>query len=261
MTIKKFLDPQDWLAHDSGPRYVRLRRRIEQGIQAGLLRAGASLPTERDIAALTGLSRVTVRHAIKDLVDDGVIVQRQGSGSVVSDQPAAASRSHGMLMSFGEDLALRGMRADSEMIEARIAPASPREIVALALSPGDSVSRIHRLRLADDRPVAIERAALPVDILPRPAAVGRSLYKALAASGNRPQTALQRISAVNLGADDACLLGLESGAAALRIERTAFLRSRRAIEFTRTVYRADAYYFLAELQLADLDRPECDAAS
>lgn len=267
MTIKDFLDPQDWLVHDSGPRYVRLRRRIEQGIQTGLLRAGASLPAERDIAALTGLSRVTVRHAIKDLVDDGMIVQRQGSGSVVSDQPVMASLSQGTLTSFSQDLALRGLRADSTLIEAGIAPASPAEIVALALSPGDNVSRVHRLRLADERPVAIERAALPVDILPRPDAVGASLYEALAANGNRPQNALQRISAINLDAGDADLLGVPPGSAALRIERTAFLSSRRAIEFTCTIYRADSYYFVAELQLAgaggddDITPAICPAAA
>jgi len=111
------------------------------------------------------------------------------------------------------------------------------------------VSRIARLRLADDRPMAIEKAALPVDILPNPIAVETSLYDVLDRDGNRPVRAIQKISAINLSADDAALLGVEEGAAGLRIERVSYLPSGRVVEFTKSIYRGDAYDFIAELRL------------
>ena len=81
--------------------------------------------------------------------------------------------------------------------------ASPEEVVVLALSAGESVSRIARLREAGGSPMAIERASLPPDILPNPTLVTTSLYEVLEESGNRPVRALQKISAMNLEEEDA----------------------------------------------------------
>ena len=128
---------------------------------------------------------------------------------------------------------------------------SPQEVVALALSPGDSVSRIARLRMAGNSPMAIERASLPVDLLPNPMLVTKSLYRVLEKDGNRPVRALQKISAVNLEEEDARLLGVPAGAAGLKIERTSYLSGGRVAEFTRSIYRGDAYDFVAELRLAE----------
>ena len=80
MTLNEFLKPEGWFGREAGPRYVQLRRRLEEGIENGLLPPNSSLPPEREIAELTDLSRVTVRKAIHELVQNGIIVQRQGSG-------------------------------------------------------------------------------------------------------------------------------------------------------------------------------------
>lgn len=251
MTIEKFLRPSEWLEEATGPRYVRLRTRIEAAISTGLLSQRAPLPAEREIASLSGLSRVTVRRAMQDLVDRGIVVQRQGSGSFVSDAPPKVEQSLSRLTSFTEDMDRRGLTSSSEWLGRGIYMPSPEEVMVLALSSGESVARVERLRRANDRPMAIERASLPVDILPNPLLVETSLYKVLEAGGNRPVRALQRISAINLGAEDAELLGVEPGAAGLRIMRTSYLPNRRVVEFTRSIYRGDAYDFVAELRLAD----------
>ena len=73
MTAAEFLRPDDWLGQSSGPRYVQLRRRLEQGIANGILAPNSSLPPEREIAEITDLSRVTVRKAIQELVREGAI--------------------------------------------------------------------------------------------------------------------------------------------------------------------------------------------
>jgi GntR family transcriptional regulator len=103
--------------------------------------------------------------------------------------------------------------------------------------------------MADGRPLAIERASLPVDILPNPMDVTSSLYEVLERDGNRPVRAIQKISAINLGSTDAKLLDVSDGAAGLRIERMSYLESGRVAEFTKSIYRGDTYDFVAELRL------------
>jgi GntR family transcriptional regulator len=250
MKAAKFLEPQDWLPYSTGPRYKRLQRRIEEGIESELLQPNTPLPPEREIASLTGLSRVTVRKAMQALVEKGAIVQLQGSGSYVADSPQRVEQSLSRLTSFTEDMARRGMSTTSKWLERGIFLPTPEEVAVLALATGDSVSRIARLRLAGGRPMAIERASLPPDLLPNPTLVSRSLYELLGQDGNRPVRAVQKISAVNLNDADAELLGVAAGAAGLKIERTSYLPSGRVAEFTRSIYRGDAYDFVAELRLA-----------
>lgn len=125
--------------------------------------------------------------------------------------------------------------------------------MVLGLSSNELVARVARLRIADGTPLAIERAALSARVLPDPGIVATSLYATLQTSGNRPVRAVQRISAANLGQDDARLLEVASGVAGLHIERISYLASGKVIEFTRSVYRGDAYDFVAELRLAEPD--------
>lgn len=249
MTISEFLHPEHWLRKDAGPRYAQLRRRLEAAIAQGVLVANTSLPPEREIAELTGLSRVTVRKAMQALVDKGVVFQRQGSGSFVREAAPRVEQSLINLTSFSEDMAQRGLQTRSTWLERGIARASERECEALGLDPGASVSRIYRLRCADGRPLALERAALPLTILPNPLDVHDSLYDVLARDGHRPTRAIQRLTALNLGPEEAQHLEVPTGAAALSIERHSFLESGEPVEFTQSIYRGDAYDFVAELRL------------
>lgn len=260
MTATQYLGAGDWLNSGAGPLYVRLRQRLQQGIASGILNPENALPAEREIAALTGVSRVTVRRAMQELVDTGVIVQRQGSGSFVAERQPRFEQSLSRLTSFSEDMQRRGLNSRSQWLERGIFVPSPGEVMTLGLSSGDYVARIARLRLADDRPMAIERAALPLDILPNPLVVEASLYDVLDKTGHRPMRALQRISATNLDNETAALLGTHAGAAGLSIERTSYLASGRVAEFTRSIYRGDAYDFVAELRLAPRKESQKDPA-
>ena len=250
MNVPDFLDPRGWLQPDGGPRYVQLRQRLTEGVDRGILKAGTSLPPEREIASITEMSRVTVRKAIQALVEEGVIVQRQGSGSFVASNTPQIEQSLSRLTSFSEDMSRRGMSSTSRWLERGIFMPSPDEVIALALPADASVSRIARLRLADDKPMAIERAALSTDMLPNPLLVETSLYEVLAQSGLRPVRALQKISAINLEEPNAGLLQVSPGDAGLRIERISYLADGRVVEFTQSIYRGDAYNFVAELRLA-----------
>jgi GntR family transcriptional regulator len=250
MSVAEFLAPEKWLQSDAGPRYLQLRRRLDEGVRQGILKAGSSLPPEREIAAITDLSRVTVRKAIRSLAEDGIIVQRQGSGSFVAADTPRIEQSLSRLTSFTEDMSRRGMTTSSRWLERGVFMPSPEEVLALDLHQAESVARVARLRIAADRPMAIERASLPLDILPNPLIVEISLYEVLENAGFRPVRALQKISAINLDRADADLLQVAQGDAGLRIERTSFLPDGRTVEFTQSIYRGDAYDFVAELRLA-----------
>jgi GntR family transcriptional regulator len=144
----------------------------------------------------------------------------------------------------------RGLDTTSTWLERGIFMPSPEEMLALGLRSGESVARISRIREAGGRPMALERAALPLDVLPNPLDVTTSLYAILDARGLRPVRAVQKISAINLPAKDADLLGVAEGTAGLSIERSSYLASGRMIEYTRSLYRGDAYDFVAELRLS-----------
>jgi GntR family transcriptional regulator len=250
MNVADFLSPARWLQPDAGPRYVQLRQRISDGVEQGVLKKGSSLPPEREIANLTELSRVTVRKAIHALVQDGLIVQKQGSGSLIAAETPQIEQSLSRLTSVTEDMSRRGMRSASRWLERGIFMPSPDEMLTLGLASDASVSRIARLRTADDQPMAIERASLPTTILPNPLIVETSLYAILEQAGVRPVRALQKISAINLASADADLLEIETGQAGLKIERISYLVDGRIAEFTQSIYRGDAYNFVAELRLA-----------
>jgi GntR family transcriptional regulator len=234
----------------SGPLYLQLQRRIVEAMQDGRLAPGNSLPAERDIAAMTGLSRVTVRKAVEGLVASGQLVQKRGSGTFVAARVERLEQALSLLTSFTEDMARRGKSVESVWLSRAVHSPSPEEVMALGLGAGDRVARLERVRRSDGVPLAIERASLSTRVLPHPELVDTSLYALLETMGNRPVRAVQRISAANLGARDADLLGVVPGAAGLKIERIGYLPSGRVVEFTRSLYRGDAYDFAVELKLA-----------
>ena len=235
----------------AGPLYLQLQRRIAEAVATGQLGPGDSLPPERDMAAMTGLSRVTVRKATAELVEKGLILQKQGSGSSVAPARPRVEQSLSRLTSFSEDMARRGLKSEVRWLERGLFLPSTDEALTLGLGANDQVARLSRLRLADGRPMALERAALPPDVLPNPLSVTGSLYEVLGQSGLRPVRAVQKISAINLAPEDSALLEVRPQAAGLRIERIAYLKEGRAIEFTRSLYRGDAYDFVAEMRLPD----------
>ncbi len=235
------------------PLYLQLQRLIQNQVRAGKLRAGEALPSERDLAHQFGISRVTVRKAIAGLVDKGILVQHWGSGTFIAptmhvDQ--ALSR----LSSFTDDMMIRGLTPGARLIERSCGPAAPKESMALGLSPGEKVSRLKRLRLAGDVPMAIEHATVPARFLPDPDLVRHSLYAALAERGCAPRRALQRLHAVLLDGEQATLLDVPPASAALYIERRSFLEDGTAVEFTASYYRGDAYDFVAELSIGSNER-------
>ena len=251
LDIRTALSPEHVRSKGEGPLYMRLRRVLDEMIANGRLDQGHALPTERDIAEMTGLSRVTVRKAVDDLVKSGQLMRRRGSGTFVASHIGRVEQSLSKLTSFTEDMARRGLITRSVWLNRGVYSPSPDETMALGLTIDDRVARFERLRIAADTPLAIERAAIASEYMPDPETVTSSLYEALGRRRARPYRATQRISARNVDDEDARLLDIAVGDAVLQIERVSYLASGRAIEFTRSIYRGDAYDFVAELRFQE----------
>ena len=157
-------------------------------------------------------------------------------------------RSLSRLTGFTEDLRERGLNPRVVFLERSEGEATPEEAMALLVAPGSGVIRLRRLRYGGDRALALERTVVPQSILSDPNLVEDSLYAALQARGSRPVRALQRIRAVAIDEEAAGLMGVEPRTPGLELERRAFLADGRAVEFTRSIYRGDAYDFVAELE-------------
>ena len=227
-----------------GPLYQKLQQALRDAIQNRVLAPDEALPPERDLATEFAVSRITVRKALDGLVSEGLLVRRQGAGTFVASR---VEKSFSKLSSFTEDMISRGRTPRSEWLKRAEGAVTPEESMVLGLSPGTPVYRFHRIRFADDLPMALEYSTVPGYSLPSAEAVGTSLYEALAAAGHRPSRALQRLRAVLFSAEQAALLGVQPGDPGLLIERRGFLKDGQAVEFTQSYYRGDAYDFVAEL--------------
>jgi GntR family transcriptional regulator len=231
------------------PLYLQLTRYLRDLITAGKLGHRDALPSERELAEMLDVSRVTVRKALRVLSDEGLLQQVQGAGTFVNHAPHVEQRLS-TLTSFSEDMASRGLVAGSAWLQRVVSVATPEEALALGLSPGAKVSRLNRIRTANGAPMALELSAIPIRFLPDPSAVAGSLYEALRRRGHTPHRALQRLAAVRLTAQQAEKLGVAEGAAALYIERRTMLEDGTPLEFVRSQYRGDAYDFIVELNLS-----------
>src|ERR1700748_1354315 len=145
--------------------YLRLRRAIRNVVEHRDIEPGQALPSERDLSRALNLSRVTVRKAIAGLVEEGLLTQRHGAGTFVAERIV---KPMSRLTSFTEDLRARGLNPRSEFSERIIGEVTPEESMALNLSPGVLVARLHRVRYAKEEPLAIERSVVPASILPHP---------------------------------------------------------------------------------------------
>ena len=227
------------------PLYLQLANKLSEGIHSGLWQPDEALPSERMLSDSLDISRVTARKAIDILCDRGMLTRKRGSGTYITpklEQPLSR------LTNFSEELRQRGFTPGSQWLSRETGIASAEEILALGLSPNTVVSRLKRLRTADNVVMAIESSTIPAQYLPDPKAISDTLYGYLDAHNLLPARALQHIRAVNATAEQARLASIKQGAAMLYITRVGYLDSGAAIELTHSYCRSDYYDFVAELR-------------
>ncbi len=207
------------------------------------------LPTERQLADMLNVSRLTVRRALGDLTTENLVYRVQGSGTFVRPSRIAKSIE---LTSFSEDMRSRGLVPGSSAIEVYEEPAGAQLAAVLELSPGTPVTSVRRVRTADGAPMCLEQIQVPTHVAPgltREDLAG-SLYELLAARyGIVIDRADQSIRATVLDADDADRLGVPAYSPAFEVRRIAIDNRGRPIERAVSLYRGDRYSYDLTVQV------------
>jgi GntR family transcriptional regulator len=226
------------------PLYLQFGHKLAAAIHAGFWKADDPLPSERTFCDVLGISRVTARKALDLLFEQGLILRRQGSGTYITpklEQPLTR------LTNLSEMLKQRGFRSSSKWLSREVALANTEELLKLNLSPNSRVSRLARLRYANDAVMAVEYTSLPFHYVSDPEVVGESLYDFMREEGISVVRAIQNMGAVNASEELAKLTGTEVGAAMLHLTRVGYMENGTAIELTHSWFRSDYYDFVVEL--------------
>jgi DNA-binding GntR family transcriptional regulator len=223
------------------PLYFQLARAIEGAITAGALPAGSRLDNELLLAQQYRLSRPTVRRAVQELVDKGLLVRKRGVGTQVIQPHVRRSVE---LTSLYEDLVRAGASPTTTVLSLERVPAPADVAGELDLPEGAEVVVVRRLRRSDGEPLALMTNYLPGRFTPTAEDLTeRGLYQYLRTEGVHLRVAHQRIGARPAHAEEARLLEEPPRAALLTMQRTAFDDVGAPIEFGRHVYRASRYHF------------------
>lgn len=228
------------------PLYFQVAKRIEDAIASGAIPAGARLENEVALGERLGLSRPTIRRALQELVDKGLLVRRRGIGTQVVHGPVNRNVE---LTSLFDDLASGGQRPTTRVLSQQIIPADEAVASDLGIAVGDPVTWLRRLRLADDVPIGLLENFVPVGVaeLADQDLETAGLYQLMRSQGIVMRVAKQRIGARASRDDEAELLEIEEGGAVLTMSRTAYDASGRAVEVGHHCYRPDRYSFQVTL--------------
>jgi GntR family transcriptional regulator len=227
------------------PMYYQLKTLIHHRITSGEYPVDYCLPSEREFCETYGISRITVRQAIMDLVKDGLLVREQGKGTFVA-KPKIEQRLSG-LTSFTEDMRSRNLRPGTRLIRFIVIKVFGQVAERLQLPGGEEVYELARLRLADDEPMALETAYIPVYRVPNLSAdmvAAGSLYALLRQQGILFSHAEQTLEASIARPLEADYLHIKKRDPVLLIERTTYMPDGSPIEFVKSVYRGDRYKFI-----------------
>lgn len=228
------------------PLYFQVSSRLENAIQQGVFPAGSRLENEVLIAERLGISRPTVRRAIQELVDKGLLVRRRGIGTqVVQGQVTRQVE----LTSLYDDLKNSHHTPGTTVLTHEVVSAPGSVAEGLGLEPGEDVWHLRRLRSTDGTPVAVMENYLPVEFADISAEQlsHRGLYQILRGRGISIKVAHQRIGARRATPDEAEMLLVDRGGPVLTAERTSFDQSGRTVEFSTHCYRPDMYSFVTTL--------------
>jgi GntR family transcriptional regulator len=231
------------------PAYLQLSQQLKAAIQAGSLTAGSAIPSERDLAEALGLSRMTVRRALEELVSARYVEQRRGSGTYVTgrrlEQPVDR------VLGFVDEARNLGFKPGSVLLSIRKQGAGTKVAGALGVSIDTPVLAISRLRTADDEPIALQTAHLiPLlselshELLKRTGSLYQTLNQQF---GVRPHHARQIISARLPSKYEQTMLAIGETMPVLALERITLNIEGHPFEYVESAYRSDRYQMILEL--------------
>lgn len=238
------------------PQYRQIEQALRERIAA--LPPGAKLPSDTDLCAEFGVSRMTARNAMERLAADGLIRREPGRGSFVNAPPP--HRRANRLMTFSQEMRRTGRVPRSRVLARVVRPATAAEAATLGIAPRHSVVYLRRLRLADDEPIALETTVLvgtTAEAVMAADLASGSLHEALGRGGFVLYRGTGTITAAVATAEDAHLLDIRDGDPLLVERRVIVDGHGRRIEATESRYVAGRYGLDVQfdVELPDDDTP------
>lgn len=232
------------------PLYYQLVELIRERIQAGELKAGAQLPSERELSEQAGISRMTARQAVTYLVREGVLVVKPGVGTFVAEPKLAHNALH--LLGFTEEIMQRGGAATSRVLEQAIVTPPLQVATGLNLASGETAIKIVRLRLSEEIPLLLETIFIPTTLCPGledEDLAAKSLYVLLEQQyGLHLSRTRQTLEVTTANDYESYLFNIELGAPMILLEGVTYLDRDRPVEYFKAIYRGDRFKFELESQ-------------
>lgn len=231
------------------PIYYQIKQEILERIEDGRLQPGDRIESEERLAKRYDISRMTARHAVTHLVNDGYLYRVHGKGTFVCKP--RVEKSVAVLTGFAEDMQRKGFRTRSSVLslDRNVPDEDVRE--SLNLKPGEEVYRLVRVRYANDIPMSYQKSFLPVTMFPgldEHDFEFASLYGVLAEQYDiEPVHATQRMEARTVQDPIASLLETDPGSAVFFVERISYGDGNRPMEVAFSWHRGDKYVFEMKL--------------
>jgi len=225
------------------PLYVQIREKIREKIKRNEITVGSFLPAETELADMFKVSRMTVRSAIDDLVAEGLVIRKQGTGTLIASKRAI--RDYSRLTGFHEDMKSRGMNPSSKVIMTEIVPAAEEYADKLMIQPGSNVFHILRLRYVEDNQIiALHRLYIPQALCPWVEGADlnkESLYELYSQNSLPVEWGRQIVEAHSAVEMEAKFLEIEPGTPILYSERISYSKNNIPLEHATAWCRADRY--------------------
>lgn len=242
-TVKQPLQFEPLNKSSFTPMYFQIQTQLLRMIRSGQLHSGDPLPSEEELSRVYGVSRMTARQALQSLKSQGFASRHKGRGTFVTQPKVEKDIAH--LAGFTAEMREAGMKPTSRVLAAEIVPARAEIATRLAVELKTPTFRLHRLRLADGLPVAVEEIWLSLSRFPgiQKLDFARfSLYQTLRERyGIRLSKADEILEAHAAGKQEAELLEIAPRSSLLIISRTLWSVEGEPIEVARSAYRGDRY--------------------
>ncbi len=239
------------------PLYYQIYQELRREILSGRLKPGEPLPSEAQICAQCGVSRMTARLALSQLVNEGLVVRKRGKGTFVASPKATFREEAFFFLRYTDLVRFLGFAASSKVLGKSIAEPSDEVREALRLEPEEKVVCIVRLRLIDEQPMALETSFLPSRFFSRLVDMDltdKSLYQVLEEEFSlAPAYAIDTVELSTAGPYEAKELQIKEGMPIVLSTRVAYSAQDVPLVFTKTIHRGDRFRAVVRCSRKDLE--------
>lgn len=226
------------------PLYIQLSDTLREKIESGQLPLGMQIPSERELSASYGLSRMTVRSAVDILVSEGTLARAHGKGTFVNKPKIDSTMA--TLKGFGRFLEEQGVKPSNKVIFSGTRPAGYKFHRIFGIREEDPVFRLFRVRLGDGEPISVEDTYIPYDMTPGIEKYDFqicSLYQIMAQYGIKLEKGTETLEVMRITNPEAKLLGLEPGSVAFHLENISKDSNGRIVEYTTSFTHGERFRF------------------